>query len=220
MGKSFLLYHAPEDIGTIPGIISKIIEINENAIVLEVELPDDLYLLPPPTGQPLYCTIAGDNCVYKFESKFICNSTLASKLWSIELPQNLVSYQHRDFIRVQAYSLTLRVKYPKDFGNYSNLVEVPLRDVSGAGLGFVSDHQLELDKQILIEIDGLPGFKTPLKGAGIVRRCQEVSSVTDNVSYNIGLFIEPYLSPVEQDKLIKAVHELQRNYIKMGLGVK
>ncbi len=219
-GRPVIIHKSHEEIGVISGTNGKILVNDPKALVVTVELDDEAYRNPPKSWQKLCCSIPGANCVYHFDVQYINCAPLPSKLWCLTTPQNIYRCQHRDFIRVPASHLKLTVNYPKKVIGFSDPQEVPLIDISGNGLGFVSKRHVAIDKELLVEIDGLPGFPQPLSTMGIVRRCHKIQSSKDEITYHIGVSLDYAMSTADQNKLVRAVSEIQRMYLGKGVGIK
>ena len=201
-------------------VIGKLSEIGEEfdflAIDVELETPD--YVNSPLQGTELSCAAQGDNCVYRFTSKFRSSAALPEKKWYLDFPEQVERQQLREFVRVpMPLELGLKVRLPNGLGSLRSAKEMTICDISGSGICFASDHEAPVGSQVSVFIEDLPGFG-PLKTLATVRRCTQIRFLNHYV-YHIGAHMEGNISEKQQDRLVRALFQLQQKYLKKGVGV-
>lgn len=219
IGRTVTFYRSAEDITSSIGLKGTVIGIANGTFVVKMHMPENhpaknLY------DKQFICTVAGNNCFYQFETYFIARSDAHQNVWSANLPSVFTRCQNRDHVRVQASDLKLRVKYPRDNGSFTDYHEAEILDISGGGLGFIADRRIPLEKKILLDLSGLPGFPEALVVFGIVRRCQEIQNGNDKATYRIGLDISSALTSKQHDLLVRDISKIQRIFLQKGVGMK
>ena len=190
----------------------------EDGLTLAVKLADADYANSPSPGQLLFCAAAGDNCVYRFLTKFSSSAMLPDKLWYVDMPEKVQRQQKRLFVRIPlAREDGIRVKFSRGKGSFQDYRSMTLFDISGNGVCFVSEKEAEVGANLMLEVVDLPEFGS-LKTAAIVRRCTKVR-VLDHYVYHIGASMETHISDKQQDRLVKSLFRLQQEFLKKGVGV-
>ena len=201
-----------EDGNTRSGFIDEIAE----RLVIYMKMPDELYVNSPANGTVFLAAVTTPRCTYRFETNFIASTPLPMKAWYVEMPTTVTRQQARHHVRIPM-PLVMRVKYQGSYGNWKNAKETNLFDLSGTGISFISDAPVEQGAKVTVEVDDLPLVGT-LRAIATVKRCKEVETSTRTL-YRIGCTLDEHLVRGQEDKLIKALFQLQREFLQRGLGV-
>lgn len=118
--------------------------------------------------------------------------------------------QQRRFVRV-ATPLPARIRLPNSRGGLRNPQETVTIDISGGGICFVAKEPIPVESQINLSVANLPGIGELNTSADVVR-CTPISVLAGRI-YHIGVSIEKSLTRGLQDKLIRSIFTLQRQYI-------
>jgi c-di-GMP-binding flagellar brake protein YcgR len=145
---------------------------------------------------------------YSVETKIIQRIAVPVPLFVLELPDNFVKVQRRNFVRVPAhYPVMFRMVTREGLSDENKAV---MLDLSGGGMRFAAD--IRVDKASLLYTHiSLPNgeIQTP------VRVCR-VDKIDDSKKYSVS--VEFYdLSERERDRVIRCVFEIQRDMRKKGL---
>ncbi len=201
-------------------VVGKLSEIGEGLdfMGVDVDLDDAEYVNGPEKGQMLFGAAQGDNCVYRFNSVFHGSTALPDKRWYMDFPKQVQRQQLRQFVRVQVpQEMGLKVKLPNGFGSFKNAREMTICDISGNGICFASEHEAPVGSHVSIFIEDLPGYGS-FKATATVRRCTQIRFLNHYI-YHIGAHMENHISEKQQDKLVRALFQLQQQYLKKGVGV-
>ncbi|BEU86753.1 hypothetical protein TAMA11512_02170 [Selenomonas sp. TAMA-11512] len=190
-------------------------EIGER-LVIYMRMPDELYVSSPDAGTVFLAAVTEPRCTYRFETSFIASTPLPIKVWYVEMPMYVTRQQARHHVRIPM-PLPMRVKYQSGYGNWKNPKETNLVDLSGSGICFVSEGEVDKGTKVTVEVDDLPLVGT-LRAIATVQRCKEFATATRTV-YRIGCTLDEHLARGQEDKLIKALFKLQREFLQRGLGV-
>lgn len=185
-------------------------------LVICMKMPDEMYVNSPAQGTAYLAAVTTPRCTYRFETKFIASTPLPMKAWYVAMPATVTRQQARHHVRIPM-PLAMRVKYQGGYGNWKNAKETNLFDLSGTGISFISDEPVEQGAKVTVEVDDLPLVGT-LRAIATVKRCNEVATSTRTV-YRVGCTLDEHLERGQEDKLIKALFQLQREFLQKGLGV-
>ena len=185
---------------------------------IEMEQDDREYVNAPAQGTEILCAAQGDNCVYRFPARFRSSSALPEKKWYLDFPEEVLREQMRRFVRIPVPSdMGLKVKLPNGIGSLRRAKEMTICNISGSGICFASDQEAPVGSKISVCIDDLPGYGE-LRTTATVRRCTQIRFLNHYV-YHIGAHMEEHISEKQQDKLVRALFQLQQQYLKKGVGV-
>lgn len=201
-------------------VVGKLVEIGEKLdfMSIEPELDDKEYAAGLEKGQVLFGAARGDNCVYRFSVSFRSAAALPEKRWYVDFPQQVERQQMRRFVRVQVpQEMGLKVRFPNGFGNLRNAKEMTVCDISGNGICFASEQEAPIGSRISICIEDLPGYGE-FSAMATVRRCTQIRFLNHYI-YHIGAHMENHISEKQQDKLVRALFQLQQKYLKKGIGI-
>ena len=201
-------------------VVGKLGEIGERLdfMAVDLEMDDSEYVNGLEPGQTLYGAAQGDNCVYRFTARFRSSTALPEKRWYIDFPEQVQRQQMRQFVRVQVpQEMGLKVRLPNGFGNLRSSKEMTICDISGNGICFASEQEAPIGSSISVCIDDLPGYGS-FSATATVRRCTQIRFLNHYI-YHIGAHMENHISDKQQDKLVRALFQLQQKYLKKGIGV-
>lgn len=187
-------------------------------LAVNLEMDDSEYVKGLETGQMLFGAAQGDNCVYRFTACFRSSTALPEKRWYIDFPQQVQRQQLRQFVRVPVpQEMGLKVRLPNGFGNFRTSKEMTICDISGNGICFASEQEAPIGSRVSICIEDLPGYGS-FSATATVKRCTQIRFLNHYV-YHIGAHMENHISGKQQDKLVRALFQLQQKYLKKGIGV-
>ena len=201
-------------------VVGTICEIGERLdfMAVDLEMDDSEYIKGLEQGQTLYGAAQGNNCVYRFTAKFRSSAALPEKRWYFDFPMQVQRQQMRQFVRVQVpQEMGLKVRLPNGFGNLRSSKEMTICDISGNGICFASVQEAPIGSHISVCIDDLPGYGL-FSATATVRRCTQIRFLNHYI-YHIGAHMENHISEKQQDKLVRALFQLQQKYLKKGIGV-
>ncbi len=181
---------------------------------LSVSLAARDFRKKPQTGTKLVCMIAGEGCAYQFPGEYLDCVQQPERLWYFRRPEMVQRVQMRRYVRVAA-DLKLSVRLPGDRGSLRDPQDLPLVDLSGGGLCFVSEKKVPLLALLQVDIQELPQYGR-LTVLASVRRCRPVQTASGEMYY-IGVSFEGMLSAQEQERLIQSVFALQRLQLQRTL---
>lgn len=186
-------------------------------LIVKMQMTDEVYAQSPQQNASFHAALTSDTCTYHFDTQFTSSAPLPDHIWYMTEPASMVRQQSRSFVRVPA-QVPVRVRLKNALGGLKNPKETDLVDLSGDGLCFISEEEVLLDSEVAVELPDLPEFGD-LRTTVIVRRCAEHTRPT-GVIYHIGAQMTENLTKPERMKLERCLAQLQRDYLKRGLGVK
>ena len=160
-------------------------------------------------GAEVAVTFTDDVCVYFFETKVLgyVKSTLADLI--LELPKDFKRIQRREYVRVIAvYPLWYRItNQEQEAGTFT---KGNTADLSGGGLSFFSNKQLEIGTLLDVRLN------LPAEEITAAVSVQRLETTEEKGRYRIGC---TFVSITKQDreKIIRSVFELQRDLRRKGL---
>lgn len=201
-----------EDGKTFSGFIDEISE----RLAIYMKMPDEVYVNSPTGGAVFLAAVTTPKCTYRFETRFVSSTPLPAKTWYVETPATVTRQQARHHVRIPM-PLAMRIKYQSGYGNWKNAKETTMFDLSGTGISYISEEPIEPGTKVTVEVDDLPLVGT-LHAIATVKRSNEVKTST-RIVYRIGCTLDEHLVRGQEDKLIKALFQLQREFLQKGLGV-
>lgn len=189
----------------------------EELLTCKMQMDDARYINSPESGTVLHCAMPGESCTYRFEAYYQSSNALPEKLWYIKSPTVVYREQSRDFVRVPAI-LPMVVRFKNVYGGSREPRETTMVDISGNGICFISPEETEENSPVEIVIPELPGYGE-LRTTAVVCRCRE-KKVLNHVVYHVGAMFTDHLVPAEKMKLERALTQLQREYLKRGMGIR
>ena len=192
----------------------KIIESADRFLAVNLAISPQLFSHAPSTGHTLQCTITGDGCIFRFAAVFLSSSALPETIWYLEKPAIVHRIQQRRFVRVPM-ALPLTVRLPGEHGCLHNAAEATIVDISGGGLCFTCPSKIPLKVRIAIDIPNMPRLGR-LRAFAQVERCTAIEIFNGQI-YHIGASLDSSLGKREQEKLVKSIFEIQREYLQKGL---
>ena len=167
----------------------------------------------PAREEELHISIADAHAVYRFDSIYQSTPSLGSSIWYINKPVWLERQQQRRFVRIAA-PLPARVRLPNSCGGLQNVQDTVTIDISGGGMCFVTNEPVAVSSRIGLSVANLPEIGELNLMADVVR-CTPVNVLAGRI-YHIGVSIEKTISGAIQNKLIRSIFCLQRQYIANG----
>ena len=207
-----LVHITAED--SVPAYQGKIIESADRFLAVNLAISPQLFIHAPSTGHTLQCTITGDGCIFCFAAVFLSSSALPETIWYLEKPAIVHRIQQRRFVRVPM-ALPLTVRLPGEHGCLHNAAEATIVDISGGGLCFTCPSKIPLKVRIAIDIPNMPRLGR-LRAFAQVERCTAIEIFNGQI-YHIGASLDSSLGKHEQEKLVKSIFEIQREYLQKGL---
>ena len=199
-------------------VVGMVDEISEDFFGVSLDVSDRDFVNAPQQGTELSVAAQGDNCVYRFVTRLRGTSALPEKRWFLDFPEIVERQQKRHFVRVPVpLEMGIQVKLPNGLGTFHSSKEMTLCDISGNGICFASDHEAAVGSRVSLQIDDLPGYGK-LSIVAEVRRCTPIRFLNHYV-YHIGAHMADDISEKQQDKLVRALFQLQQQYLKKGIGV-
>ena len=199
---------------SVPAYQGKIIESADRFLAVNLAISPQLFSHAPSTGHTLQCTITGDGCIFRFAAVFLSSSALPETIWYLEKPTIVHRIQQRRFVRVPM-ALPLTVRLPGEHGCLHNAAEATIVDISGGGLCFTCPSKIPLKVRIAIDIPNMPRLGR-LRAFAQVERCTAIEIFNGQI-YHIGASLDSSLGKREQEKLVKSIFEIQREYLQKGL---
>ena len=207
-----LVHITAED--SVPAYQGKIIESADRFLAVNLAISPQLFSHAPSTGHTLQCTITGDGCIFRFAAVFLSGSALPETIWYLEKPAIVHRIQQRRFVRVPM-ALPLTVRLPGEHGCLHNAAEATIVDISGGGLCFTCPSKIPLKVRIAIDIPNMPRLGR-LRAFAQVERCTAIEIFNGQI-YHIGASLDSSLGKREQEKLVKSIFEIQREYLQKRL---
>ena len=186
-------------------------------LIVKMQMTDEAYAQSPRQNAPFRAALTSDTCTYHFDTAFVSSAPLPEHIWYMAAPEQMVRQQSRSFVRVPA-QVPIRVRLKNALGSLKNPKETDLVDLSGNGLCFISEEEVLLESEVAVELPNLPEYGD-LKTTVIVRRCAEHTRPT-GIIYHIGAQMTESLTRSERTKLERCLAQLQREYLRRGLGIK
>lgn len=194
-----------------------IVSTTEELLTCKMQMDDARYANSPESGTILHCAVPDDSCTYRFEACYQSSTALPEKLWYIKSPTVVYREQSRKFVRVPAI-LPMIVRFKNAYGGSREPQKTTMVDISGNGICFISPEEASENSPVEIVIPELPSYGE-LRTMAIVCRCQE-KKVLNHVVYQVGAMFTDHLSPANKMKLERALTQLQREYLKRGMGIR
>ena len=191
-----------------------IIEVADHFLAVNLDISSQLFLNTPSDDQPLQCTFTGDSCAFRFAAIFYSSSALPATIWYLEKPKIVHRIQQRRFVRIPL-TLPLTIRLPGEHGCLHNAAEATIVDISGGGLCFTCPSKIPLKVRIAIDIPNMPRLGR-LRAFAQVERCTAIEIFNGQI-YHIGASLDSSLGKHEQEKLVKSIFEIQREYLQKGL---
>jgi c-di-GMP-binding flagellar brake protein YcgR len=192
----------------------RIMKTGVSLLTIELAILDEDYKDSPTCGTPIHCSVLDDRCTYHFDTIFHGSAALPDHVWFIDMPQQAERRQSRSFVRVPV-ELPMRVWLTNAYGGRCNPISTSLVDISGGGICFVMKKEVPEKSNIQIEIKDLPLIGT-LNTSAEVKRCEAIEVLASTV-YHIGASL--LLEKAAENKLVRSVFQLQRQFLHRGLGV-
>ncbi len=194
-----------------------LIDTTEDLLTCRMQMDDSVYVNSPESGTLLHCAVPGESCTYRFEAYYQASNALPEKLWYIKSPAVVYREQNRNFVRVPAI-LPMIVRFRNAYGGSREPRETTMVDISVNGICFISPEASAENSSVEILIPELPGFGE-FRTMAIVSRCQE-KKVLNHIVYHVGAMFTEHLAPKDKIRLEKALAQLQREYLRRGMGIR
>lgn len=165
-------------------------------------------LVPLREGTKLEITFCDETSAYTFVAEIMQRIAVPLPMLVLELPDSIAKVQRRNFVRVPAvFPVSFRV-ITRD--GISGFYTGTMLDLSGGGMRFLVDEQIENKSLIYVHVD-LPneGLQTPA-------RVTRVQKIEDSKRYVVSVEFHD-LSERERDRIIRCVFDIQRAIRKKGL---
>ncbi|MFA9398596.1 MAG: flagellar brake protein [Clostridiaceae bacterium] len=194
---------------------STIQDILEDSIAISIPSNKDGYLPLVIDDNISVLLYNKTNNVFQFKSKVLKKTIDKIPLIYISRPTSFKKIQRRDFVRVSYVNVIDFAKIDKIIENVPNdklydlkfdIKQGHILDISGGGIKFSNNKNLELNDKIIVYI--------PLSGKKVMAKCNIVRKDFDalgRVSYGL-IFID--ISPKDQEEIIQFVFGLMRKMRK------
>lgn len=192
---------------------SKIEDITEKELVVTMPIDKKRRPIIPQKGANLYILAIGDNCKYRFFSTYIDKEKREFPIWRISRPETVERHQSREHVRV-AHRLPIFVQVMDKNGGFLPIEKLYTTDLSGGGIAFYYQRNLEEGSQVILEMNNLPQIGT-LRLMAVVKRSVKRELPTGENIYHIGVHFMD-IKPNIRNKLIHYLFEIQRQFIFKG----
>lgn len=171
-------------------------------------------VLPIPTRTRVRITFVGERALYSFNTIIVSRFNDPISGFTLKVPNKLRRIQRREFVRLE-----VKIQNRYRVVNEVNLLEEDSRpynqgyifDISGGGVRFYSDEEIEVDSYLEMLLDIEPINTENLVGK--VVRCIE----REEGGYEIGVaFLE--LTPSTQDQIISWIFDKERELRRKGFA--
>lgn len=183
-----------------------------------VAMPMDKKRCPiiPSPGEKLYALAVGDQCRYRFFTKYLGKEMREIAIWRISKPETVERFQNREFVRIRT-DLPINIQIVDAENGLGPVENTRTINLSGSGIGFAYNKRIKEGTQVTLEIFNLPEIGT-LRVMGTVMRCSEVELPKAGKVFQIGTKMMDLPRPV-RNKLIKYIFELQRKELAKGIEI-
>ena len=209
-----LVFGLPLELEVLEGVYegkyrSRIEEVGEKILVVGA-LFQHGEVVPLREGTKVKLTFWDEISAYSFETKIMQRIAVPVPMFVFALPDSVTKVQRRNYVRVPAtYSLTFQSVTKEGLSNFR---KGTMLDLSGGGIGFLTEEQVENGSLLYAQLV-LPNgeLHTPVR----VCRTEKIEDTKPQRYFVSSEFYK--ISERERDRIIRCVFDIQRALRKKGL---
>lgn len=183
---------------------------------LIVAMPVDRKRRPiiPQEGEKLYGLAVGDQCRFRFFTRYHGKEMREIAVWRISKPKTLERFQNREFVRIRA-DLPVYIHVVDPENGILPLETTRTINISGGGMAFMYRKRLPIGTQVTLEMFNLPKIGV-LRVMSTVMRCSEIELPKEGRIFQIGAKMMD-LPRTIRNCLVKYIFDLQRKDLAKGV---
>lgn len=194
--------------------LSRIEDIKDDELVVAMPLDHKRRPIIPMMGEQVYGLAVGDQCRFRFFSKYRGKEMREIPVWRISKPTEVERFQNREFVRVRV-DLPINIQVVDPDEGLRPVETTRTINMSGSGIAFVYKKRIPEGTQVTLEIFNLPDMGT-LRVMGKVMRCSEIELPKSGKVFQIGTKMMDLPRPI-RNRLIKFIFEIQRKELSKGI---
>ncbi len=184
----------------------------EHHFAVSVDLTDDIYKDSPAVGTEISCAAPSDKCAYHFLAIFCGSTKLPDRIWLLSLPEKVERCQARTYVRIPA-DMPFGFWPQNVFGGWQNAQKADLVDISGGGIGFLTEQPLKPGQHMKIELHELPDIGQ-FRAEAVVRRAVPFDG-SMATTFHVGASL--ILDRRMRERLIRCIFQMQRKHLERGI---
>ena len=193
---------------------SRIEDISDDELIVAMPLDHKRRPIIPLTGEQLYGLAVGEQCRFRFFTKYKGKEMREIPVWRISKPDSVEKFQNREFVRVRVdLPINIQVVDPEE--GLLPVEKTRTINMSGSGVAFIHNKRIPEGTQVTLEIFNLPDIGT-LRVMGTVKRCSQIELPKAGRVFQIGTKMMDLPRPI-RNRLIKFIFEIQRKELSKGI---